>query len=251
MTRRNYLLILCVSLINFSLFGQTQQPYNSYPKLDYSIIVASVSLAGHGFHKRQTKKGLDSMYVRSLDPNQFRGMNLQVTKNFSMKASRASDVLFALGIIGPFFLYKDNYIRKDFSTTFPILLQTLSITTMAYTVTAGYVDKCRPYTYNEDVPWKRRCSSKAKNSLYAGHPSITAAGAFYAAQVYSDYYPDSKNKYYVWGAATALTLACSYLRYEGGYHFPIDIVIGTSLGTVIGIMTPILHRNHEALKGNP
>jgi len=43
--------------------------------------------------------------------------------------------------------------------------------------------------------------------------------------------------------ASGATLAAAYLRHRGGRHFPSDILIGTTLGPLVGILTPHFHKN--------
>jgi membrane-associated phospholipid phosphatase len=88
-----------------------------------------------------------------------------------------------------------------------------------------------------------RMSGNARNSFLGGHPALVATSSFFVAKVYSDYHPDSKFKYVLYGAAAVVTGGTAYLRHRGGKHFPTDLILGTGLGTLSGIMVPELHKN--------
>jgi membrane-associated phospholipid phosphatase len=63
------------------------------------------------------------------------------------------------------------------------------------------------------------------------------------AKVYGDYHPDSKFKYALYGFAIAATGTTAYLRHVAGKHFPSDLVVGTAMGTLTGILVPHFHKN--------
>jgi membrane-associated phospholipid phosphatase len=60
--------------------------------------------------------------------------------------------------------------------------------------------------------------------------------------VFSDYHPDSKLRHVFWGAAIVATGATGYLRHRAGKHFPSDVLVGTAVGTLSGILVPHFHK---------
>jgi len=82
-----------------------------------------------------------------------------------------------------------------------------------------------------------------KNAFFAGHVAVVATSTFFMAKVYNDYHPDSKFKYVLWGGAVLATGTMGYLRHIAGKHFPTDILVGTAVGTLSGILVPGLHKN--------
>jgi membrane-associated phospholipid phosphatase len=94
-----------------------------------------------------------------------------------------------------------------------------------------------------------RTSGGAKNSFFAGHVALVGTSTFFIAKVYSDYHPDSKAKWAFYTGAALLTGATGYLRHIGGKHFPSDILLGTAVGTLSGILVPHFHKN-KSLKNN-
>src|SRR5438105_12143765 len=100
----------------------------------------------------------------------------------------------------------------------------------------------RPFAYSPLTPMDKRMDQNAKNSFYAGHVEVVATSTFFIAKVYSDYYPESKVKWLFYGVAAAATGTMGYLRYEGGMHFPTDIILGTTMGALTGILIPQFHK---------
>lgn len=221
---------------------ESDGPYKLCLKADIPITALGIGATVYGFTLRESKDPLDSAYVANLDPQSLHKFNIDATKQNNKAASAVSDVLLAGGFVFPWFLAFDKDIRSDLGTVSLMYLETMALTGMGYWLTAGLIDKNRPYVYNSDVKFSKRISKHSKNSFYGGHPSVTAAGTFFIAQVFSDYHPDSKFKYVLWSFAGASTLANAYCRYKGGFHFISDIAIGVGVGTAIGIAVPLLHR---------
>ena len=69
-------------------------------------------------------------------------------------------------------------------------------------------------------------------ALHAGHVALVATSAFFIAQAYADYHPDSHYKWLFYTSAGVLTAGTGYLRNKAGEHFPTDIALGTVIGTV-------------------
>ena len=79
--------------------------------------------------------------------------------------------------------------------------------------------------------------------LYSGHVALVATSTFFMAKVYADYYPESRIKWLIYGLAGTATGTVAYLRYRGGFHFPSDILLGMTQGTLTGILVPHFHKN--------
>lgn len=240
MKRIKYLLIASV------LFAQEikaqEGPYKLNLKVDIPVIAVGMGASYYGyFHKILKKTPSDPATIASLDPNDISKFNRPATRQNQKNGSLITDYFFT-GIAAPLFLIADPGVRSDLGTVSLMYLEALSITGMLYTMTAGHVNKYRPYAYNPDVPFDKRMRKGAKNSFYGGHPSATAAGMFFLASVFSDYHPESNWKYVLWSAAGASTLGNAYFRYKAGQHFPTDLMIGVGIGTAIGIGVPYFHK---------
>jgi hypothetical protein len=240
--KRLILILLVLSFIGGNVRAQDQcNMYNVNRAVDIPIAVVGFAGTGYGLYKRFQKPVTDSATILALSTEKMNRLDRGATTHYSK--GHVSDALFVLGVTSSWVLFTDKEIKKDSRDIRTMYLQTIGLSAMGYALTAGTVNKYRPYAYNKDVPMKRRCSSHAKNSFYCGHPSVMAAGAFFTAKVYSDYYPHSVKSRALWSYAVASTITCGVLRYRGGYHFPTDILIGMTTGTAVGILVPTLHKN--------
>lgn len=49
----------------------------------------------------------------------------------------------------------------------------------------------------------------------------------------------------VWGAGLATASSVAILRVAAGKHYPSDVVMGAAMGSFIGWLVPMLHRERE------
>ena len=133
-----------------------------------------------------------------------------------------------------------------------MLLESMATTGALFTITAGLVGKSRPLVYNEDISESRARSANNQRSFFSGHVAASASATFFAAQVYSDFFPDSKAKPYIWAGAALIPAAVGYYRIQSGNHFLTDNIIGYAIGAASGIFVPILHkRKNDNLRVSP
>jgi hypothetical protein len=91
----------------------------------------------------------------------------------------------------------------------------------------------------------KKTSKEAKLSFYSGHTSTTAAMCFYTAKVFSDYLPDGPTKTLIWTGAIIYPALAGYLRVASANHFPTDVIVGYTVGALIGYYIPQLHKRDE------
>ena len=127
-----------------------------------------------------------------------------------------------------------------------LYLESMSVTGLLYTGSVFINDRYRPYAYNPNVPMSKRVRGGAKNSFFAGHVALVGTSTFFMAKVYSDYHPESKMRWVFFGLAGLATGTTGYLRYKAGEHFVSDVIIGTMVGTLSGVLIPHWHKNKKA-----
>jgi membrane-associated phospholipid phosphatase len=139
------------------------------------------------------------------------------------------------------FLVKDDT-RHDFWKLTFLYWEALSITGLFGAGAPFFIDRYRPYAYDitGETSMEQRQVQNAKNSAFSGHVEVIATTTFFIAKVYSDYFPETKLM--AFGLASLATGGMAYLRLTGGMHFPSDIVIGTAIGTLSGILVPHFHK---------
>lgn len=171
-------------------------------------------------------------------------MDRWVAGKHNEKASEISDIPFALSFVAPFALLFDDEINDHTGQYIGLYIESLATTAALYTITAGLVDRSRPYVYDSsgDTTEDRRFKNNGQRSFYSGHVAATATATFFAAKAYSDFNPDSNGKIFVWTGAAVLPAAVGVFRMEAGQHFLTDVLLGYVLGAGTGILVPELHK---------
>ena len=106
-----------------------------------------------------------------------------------------------------------------------------------------FQNRMRPLTYYTQVPLAVRKDGGNRNSFYSGHVASVAFTSFFVTKVYCDYHPDMGGvKYLLYTAALIPPLVMSYFRVKSLAHFPSDDMVGLTVGAVIGIVLPELHK---------
>src|SRR5690606_19991928 len=172
------------------------------------------------------------------------GIDRWAAGNYSESASKLSDIPFAFSFVAPFALLFDDKINDHTGQYLGMYIQTMATTATMYTLTAGLIDRSRPYVYDDsgETSPERRKKNNGQRSFYAGHVAASATATFFAAKVYSDFNPDSPGKIWMWTAAAAIPASVAYFRIEAAQHFLTDVTLGYVLGAATGILVPELHK---------
>lgn len=132
--------------------------------------------------------------------------------------------------------------RKDFFQLGFLYAEALTVTGMLYGSAANFTNRLRPLVYSNETPMAKRLVSDSRKSFFAGHVALVATSTFFVARVLADYYPNSHYKWLYYSIAGAATVTTAYLRQAAGEHFLSDILVGTTVGTLSGLLTPSLHK---------
>ncbi len=181
--------------------------------------------------------------IEKLDKNDINGFDRWAAGMHSDEADKNSNYLFYGSVAFPFLLLADKEIRKDAPRVGLLYLESMAITGLLYTSSTYFLNRYRPETYRTDIPPSERTDGNYRNAFFAGHVALVATASFFTAQVYADYHPTSSLKWVLYGGAAAATITTAYLRHIAGKHFPSDIIVGTAVGTLSGILVPLLHKN--------
>lgn len=168
------------------------------------------------------------------------------TKQSSKTAKTISDVFLRSSIIPPLVLLFDRPTANDERGIQALMtLETFILVGGVTNITKRIVRRPRPFMYNDDLfkfPLEMRRTKNARLSLFSGHTSITAAMYYFTASTFSEYYPDSNWKPWVWSASISIPAITGFLRVKAGKHFPTDVLIGYAVGAFIGgVLVPALH----------
>jgi membrane-associated phospholipid phosphatase len=226
--------------------AKREQVYKLNPAVDIPLTLVTAGWSLYAFPKIYDKPGIPEATILNLNRENINGFDRWAADVWHKDAEKTSDLFFYASMPLPLLLFIDNDIRKDALKIAFLYFETMSVTGLFYTGSAYLWDRYRPLTYYPDfnkLPMHERTSGNERNSFLGGHPALVATSTFFMATVYSDYHPDSKFKYALYGMAIVATGSTAYLRHRAGKHFPSDLIVGTTIGTLNGILVPRLHKN--------
>jgi membrane-associated phospholipid phosphatase len=224
------------------------QVYKLKPIVDVPLTAVGAAWSLYAFTKIYSKPESSAEDIMALDKENINGFDRWAAGKTDPTASDNSDYLFYGAMPLPVLLLLDKKIRKDAPKIGFLYLESMAVTGLLYTGSTYFVDRYRPETYNANLPLSDRMNGNNRNSFIAGHPALVATSTFFIAKVYSDYHPESNWKWVFFGGAAAATGATAYLRHIAGKHFPSDLLIGTTVGTLSGILVPHFHKNKNYAK---
>ena len=222
--------------------GDDKRIYVLKPAIDIPVTAISAGFSAYAFTKIYSKDRSTEEQINALRKEDINGFDRWATDYFSKSAATTSDLFFYGSMPYPIILLADKHIRKDAAKIGFLYLEAMSITGLLYTGSTYLTNRYRPLAYNPEAG-DERFGGGAKNSFFAGHVALVGTSTFFTAKVFADYHPESKLRHLLYGVAIASTGATAYLRHRGGKHFPSDIVLGTAVGTLTGILVPHFHKN--------
>jgi len=242
---KKIILLVTVLIYATSSAQQSTSPYEWNWVKDGIWLGAGLGGSAYGLVLIQNKEDLTDEELNNLNKDDISGINRWAAGYSSENASAISDIPFAISFAAPFALLFNDDINDHTGQYIGMYLESLSTTSALFSITAGLVNKSRPYVYDEDLDTARRRSNNGQRSFYSGHVAASAAATFFAAKVYSDFNPDAEGKFYVWAAAAAVPATVGYFRLRAGQHFLTDILLGYGLGAATGILVPELHKTKD------
>lgn len=225
--------------------SQSQEVYKLKAASDIPITAIGTGWSLYAFTQIYSKDKSTEEKILSLDKNDIPSFDRHGADVFHPKASEVANSLFYGSMPLPLILMLDKEIRKDGLKIAILYLESMAVTGLLYTGSTYLTDRYRPYAYNPDVPMSKRTRGGAKNSFFAGHVALVGTSTFFIAKVLNDYHPDSKARWLPFTLAGLATGSTAYLRYRGGEHFLSDIILGTIVGTLTGILVPHVHKNKD------
>lgn len=217
--------------------------YNIKPWLDIPLTLAADAWSLYGMSVIYGRDAIPEAEILGLSRNNVNSFDRSIIDNYSLKAKQASDYFFYGSMPLPLFLLLDKKIRKDGHKVGLLFLESMGITGTIYTASAMTANRYRPYAYNTNVDMDTRRRGGARNSFFAGHPSVVGTSTFFMAKIYADYHPNMKNKWILYTLAGAATATTGLLRLQAGQHFRTDVITGMIIGPLVGVLVPHFHKN--------
>ena len=233
-------------MIFFSSLGIAQEKkYNFSLKKDLIIIGSGIGLTTLGIVFQNNADVAILEEINALDRRDINRFDRGATSNNSSKARDISDIILYTSATLPIFAYLVPKCRFEESAVGIMALETVLITSGLTNIAKGLSQRYRPFNYNPDVDIETKLDESSRKSFFSGHTSVTASMSFLMASVITDVHPEMKNKYLIWTLAAAIPASIGYLRYEGGRHFPTDVITGYAVGATVGYLIPKLHKSKK------
>jgi membrane-associated phospholipid phosphatase len=225
-----------------------QFPYALSAKKDFAVIgFGAISLTAGQMIDHQMI-GLSDCQVLLLDPNNVNAFDRKSVGNYSEASNTLSEGLLLGTGLASLTLLLDKGIRKEWATVGVMGVEVLMLTYGVASITKGLALRPRPYTYNENVSLEQKQSKDARYSFYSQTTAATAGISFFAAKVYSDTHPNSKWKPVIWTGAAILPLVTGWAKVDAGEHFTTDVMVGYSMGALLGYFIPVMHLNKKVME---
>ena len=236
-----YCFTLCVVNLILAEIALAQSPYEFNKKTDEMILGLGIPLAIVAITIDGSISPLTVDEINALNRMDVNALDRIATYNFSEKSSDWSDILLYTCMATPLTLLASKKIRDDAAIVYGMYGQSLLFGFTLPLVVKGTVQRIRPFIYNPQVPLQEKLTSEAKRSFFSGHTTVAFTSMIFLSSVYSNYYPDSKSKPYIWVGSILMASTVGYLRISAGAHFPSDVIMGALVGSAIGYLIPKVH----------
>lgn len=234
------IVILVINLTLQNAFAQS--PYKTSWSQDGPIFGCGIAVAFCASYLDDSITPLTIEEINNLSSEDVNRFDKSATNNWSECVANISDIFVGACLLSPLTLFVAGDVRGDFRTVSTMYLETLFFSVFIPSFGKGGVQRIRPFVYNPEAPLDKKLEPDAKRSFPSGHTTCAFSSAVFLSTVYSDYYPNSRWKPYVWGGSLLAASMVGYFRYEAGAHFPTDVLTGAVIGSTIGYVIPWLHR---------
>ncbi len=244
-----YARTLFIALVIVVLSNPTSAQYSLNTPTEIALLGTGGALSSAGFLYMRDFPAPAEDRIKELysTPANFAfGFDRWATRQSSRSAKRFSDILLSTSLLPPLILTFNRPATNDDRSTHAVMfLETFAMTWGLTNITKRVARRPRPFMYNNDLlafPMQMRRSNHTRQSFFSGHTSMTTAMYFFTAQTFSQYYPNSDWKPWVWGASISIPAITGFLRVKAGKHFPTDVLIGYAVGALVGgVLVPALH----------
>lgn len=237
---KHFLVVLLFFILNVQVIAQS--PYHLSFKRETPYVVTGGALAGLGLYFKDKNPIFTPNELLTLDPNDINPLDRIATNHSSITAHEVSNYLWYGSFALPVSLMLDKKMRQNSGQLCVLWLEACIINAAATQVFKHTFRRPRPFVFDPDADIELKLRTNAKASFLSGHTSMTATNTFFAAKVFSDYYPDSGWKPVVWTVAATIPAVTGLMRVRAGRHYPTDVMAGYALGAFVGCMVPHLHK---------
>ncbi|WP_460955784.1 phosphatase PAP2 family protein [Spirosoma litoris] len=233
-------------MINYSV---AQSPYELKTGREITLLGAGAVTLGAAVALRHTIDPLTQSEINALNPNDINAFDRKAVYHWSTSADRLSDATLAGNVaLAGLLTVGTKPMRQDIKTVAVMYLETVLLANGVERTIKGVTQRTRPYVYNPAAPMDEKLTRDARESFFSGHATNAFATAVFTSEVFLHYFPHSKLKPVVWIGSLGLASATAVLRYEGGLHYPTDLLAGAAFGSLVGWGIPKLHEVKDKTK---
>lgn len=225
-------------------------PYQLSWRVDASMAAVIAVSGGASLLLEQQVEPFTLNDLNQFDRSQVNAFDRGATYRWSPEAFRISDQALTANFIATGLIALPTLFRHKQWATVPVMfVEVLAIPTLVQQTVKNIVLRTRPYVYNPNAPLGPKLAANGRQSFFSGHAGTAFASAVFASEIFRHYYPHSKLKPVVWVVMLGLASTTSLMRYEAGYHYPSDILVGAAFGSLLGWGIPKLHevRNRSGI----
>ncbi len=219
---------------------QESFPYELDLRLDGGLTVGGVVLLSGAAVVRRGQEPLTVEEIWQLDPADINGFDRSATTQWSTTALDVSNVLLLPLMVAPIGLAIATPGSRQSWTMVAMYGEVLMVGNGLGELLNG-VNRTRPFVYNPNVPDEKKLEVDARLSFPSGHTTNAFAAAVFLSSVYAKLHPGSSARTWMWAGSLTLAATTGYMRYQGGKHFPSDIISGAIIGSLVGWGVPKLH----------
>ena len=218
-------------------------PYELDQRLDVGLTAGGVALFAGAAAAYWGQEPLTAEEIEGLDPADINGFDRSATTQWSPTARDVSNALVLPLMAVPLGLAIATPGSRQSWTVAAMYGEVLLIGNGLGELLNGVTNRTRPFVYNDDldIPGEAPFEVEARRSFPSGHTANAFAAAVFLSSVYAKLHPGSSAKTWVWAGSLTLAATTGYMRYQGGKHFPTDIISGAIIGSLVGWGVPKLH----------
>ena len=218
-------------------------PYELDQRLDVGLTAGGVALFAGAAAAYWGQEPLTAEEIEGLDPADINGFDRSATTQWSPTARDVSNALVLSLMAVPLGLAIATPGSRQSWTVAAMYGEVLLIGNGLGELLNGVTNRTRPFVYNDDldIPGEAPFEVEARRSFPSGHTANAFAAAVFLSSVYAKLHPGSSAKTWVWAGSLTLAATTGYMRYQGGKHFPTDIISGAIIGSLVGWGVPKLH----------
>jgi membrane-associated phospholipid phosphatase len=241
---RSFCVLLSALLLATAVHAQPV--YQLEPERDWLLLGSGCALTVSGLIAYNNVKPLTLDEINALDRSNINRFDRDAVRPF--RAGLTGDIATGISVTMPLVLLSDRRIRQEWRTIGVMWSEVILLQSGLNAIIKSLTERVRPYAYDPGTPMYRKTTAEARVSFYSGHTGTAAAMSFFTARLFSEYFPHSRSRTLVWGAATVYPALVGMERIRSGQHFPSDVIIGYISGAAIGYFIPTLHKSKMASK---